>query len=128
MIPRFDSSGKIGRSSASTGYPGSVLPDKIETRRRRRAFQTLLARALAVHFETRTPIKQSLGRSGTYPRFIMGNRAVIAVDPDESTPVICGIMRAAVAWSKQLELGISVVVPAERSRTIVTRLRSMPAL
>jgi hypothetical protein len=58
----------------------------------------------------------------------MGNRAVIAVDPDESTPVICGIMRAAVAWSKQLELGISVVVPAERSRTIVTRLRSMPAL
>jgi hypothetical protein len=111
-----------------TFYPGSVLPDKIETRRRRRAFQTLLARALAVHFETRTPIKQSLGRSGTYPRFIMGNRAVIAVDPDESTPVICGIMRAAVAWSKQLELGISVVVPAERSRTIVTRLRSMPAL
>ena len=111
-----------------TFYPGGILPDKIETRRRRRAFQTLLARALAVHFETRTPIKQSLGRSGTYPRFILGNRAVIAVDPDESTPVICGVMRAAVAWSRQVDLRISVVVPANRSRTIVTRLHSMPAL
>ena len=111
-----------------TFYPGNALPDKIETRRRRRAFQTQLARALAVHFETRIPIKQSLGRSGIYPRFVLGNRAVIAVDPDESSPVICGVMRAAVAWSKEMDLRISVAIPANRSRTIVTRLNSMPAL
>jgi hypothetical protein len=111
-----------------TFYPGNILPDNVETRRRRRAFQTQLARALAIYFGARTPIRQSLGRSGTYPQFILGNRAVIAVDPDESTPVVCGIMRAAVAWSKQVELRISVVVPADRSRTIVTRLHSMPAL
>jgi len=111
-----------------TFYPGNVLPDKVATRRRRRAFQLRLARALAIHFETRTPIKQSLGRSGTYPHFTLGNRAVIAVDTDESTPVVCGIMRAAVAWSKQVQLRISVIVPANRSRTIVTRLHSMPAL
>ncbi len=120
MNQRFDSDGKTGISSASTGcahnvprirthadvltfYPGNVLPDKVETRRRRRAFQTQLARALATYFATRTPIKQSLGKSGTYPQFILGNRAVIAVDPDESTPVVCGIMRAAVAWSNQVE-------------------------
>jgi hypothetical protein len=111
-----------------TFYPGGVLPDKIETRRRRRVFQTLLARALGVHFETRTPMKQSLGRSGIYPRFILGNRAVIAVDSDESAPVIGSVMRAAVAWSRQTDRRISVVVPAERSRTIVTRLHSMPSL
>jgi len=111
-----------------TFYPGSILPDKIETRRRRRGFQTELARALAVYFETRLPIRQSLGRSGIYPRFIIGNRAVIAVDPEESTPVISGIMRAAVAWSSQVDVRLSVVVPANRSRTIVTRLHSLPAL
>ena len=111
-----------------TFYPGDALPDKIATRRRRRAFQTLLARALAVYFETRTPVKQSLGRSGMYPKFILGNRAVIAVDPEESAPVICGVMRAAVAWARETDLRISVIVPAERSRTIVTRLHSMPAL
>jgi len=111
-----------------TFYPGSVLPDKIETRRRRKAFQTQLARALAAHFEIRMPVKQSLGRSGMYPQFVLGNRAVIAVDPDESSPVVCGIMRAAVAWSNQIQLRISVVVPAGRSHTIVTRLNSMPAL
>jgi hypothetical protein len=53
---------------------------------------------------------------------------VIAVDPDESTPVVCGIMRAAIAWAQQIQQRISVVVPAQRSRTIVTRLHSMPAL
>jgi hypothetical protein len=111
-----------------TFYPGDALPDKIEIRRRRRAFQTLLGRALGIYFETRTPMKQSLGRSGMYPRFIFGNRAVISVDPDESTPVISGIMRAAVAWARQTDLRISVVVPADRSRTIVTRLHSMPFL
>ena len=111
-----------------TFYPGGALPDKIESRRRRRAFQTVLARALAVHFETRTPVKQSLGRSGIYPRFILGNQAVIAVDSEESAPVICGVMRAAVAWGRETDLRISVVVPADRSRTIVTRLHSMPSL
>lgn len=112
-----------------TFYPGSVLPEKVETRRRRRAFQRQLAESLALYFETRIPLKQSLGKSGTYPQFVLGNRAVIAVDPDESTPVVCGIMRAAVAWSRHLGgQRISVVVPTNRSRTIVTRLLSMPAL
>jgi hypothetical protein len=111
-----------------TFYPGNVLPDNVETRRRRRGFQTQIARAVGRHFETRTAIKQSLGKSGTYPQFILGNRAVIAVDAEEASPVICGIMREAVAWSKRITHRIAVLVPSNRSRTIVTRLHSMPAM
>src|SRR3954469_1900155 len=43
-----------------TFSPGSFLPDKVQPRRRRRDFQKLLARAVAVHFETRIPIRESL--------------------------------------------------------------------
>jgi hypothetical protein len=83
------------------------------------------SRALAVHFETRTPIKQSLGRSGTYPRFILGNRAVIAVDPDESTPSSAASCVPRSLWSRS-EPGISVVVIALPNHR--DRLHSMPAL
>jgi hypothetical protein len=116
------------RPDVLTFYPGNILPGNVELRRRRRAFQSQLVRAVAVHFETRTAIKQSLGRSGTYPRFILGNRAVIAVDADELSPIVNGIMREAILWSNSIRQRISVVVPAHRSRTIVTRLQSMPVL
>ena len=111
-----------------TFYPGNVLPDKVESRRRRRGFQTQIAPAIARFFGTRAAIKQSPGKSGTYPQFILGNHAVISVDAEESTPIVCGIMRAAVALSKRIPHRIAVVVPSHRSRTIVTRLHAMPAM
>ena len=117
-----------------TFYPGSGLPSSVDARRRRRLFQNLIARALPVFLQSRQAVKQILhadkqhGIGGAYPRFIVGNRAVIAVDPDESTPVINGIMRAAIQWSTLVRHRISVVVPAHRSRTIVTRLLAMPSL
>ena len=122
-VPRIRTRGDV-----LTFYPGSVLPDRIEMRRRRRAFQSILAPALTRHFGTHTAIKRSLGRNGTYPQFVIGNRAVVAVEPEESSPVVCGIMRAAVALSRQTGLRISVVVPTNRHRTIVTRLHFMPAM
>lgn len=59
---------------------------------------------------------------------MVGNRAVITVDPDEPTPIVNGIMRAAILWSDVLRQRISVVMPAYRSRAMVTRLLAMPAL
>ncbi|HLQ78983.1 MAG TPA: hypothetical protein VK210_16610 [Terriglobia bacterium] len=117
-----------------TFYPGSVLPSNVDARRRRRLFQNQIARALTGFFHSRQPVRQILhadkqrGIGGAYPRFIIGNRAAIAVDPDESAPVIDCIMRAAIMWSAIARQRISIVVPAHRSRTIVTRLLAMPSL
>lgn len=111
-----------------TFYPGSTLPPDIHARRRRRSFQKQIARGLAGYFKTHLVER---GIRGGYPRFDVphrGPRSIICVDPDESTPVVNGIMRAAILWSATLRKRISVVVPAGRSRTIVTRLRAMPAL
>jgi len=102
-----------------TFYPGNRLPSTVEIRRRRRSFQSQLARALGI---------PSRGTSGTYSEFVLGNQAVIAVDAEESSPVINGIMRAAILRSKSIRRRVSVVVPAHRSRTIVTRLHALPAL
>jgi hypothetical protein len=93
-----------------------------------------MAMALSNVFASRTPVKQILhsdkqhGIGGAYPRFIIGNFGAIAVDPDESSPVINGVMRAAILWSQQFRHRISVVVPAQRSGTLVRRLHAMPAL
>src|SRR5215471_13160568 len=74
------------RPEVLTFFPGNQLPCGTVLRRRRRSFQTLLGQALVSHFRIRTPIREILysdkqrGIGGAYPRFIFGNRAVIAVD------------------------------------------------
>jgi hypothetical protein len=66
------------------------------------------------------------GIGGAYPRFLVGGRAVIAVDPDETSPVVNGIMRATFLWAPLAGRPISVIVPRGRSQTICTRLQAMP--
>ena len=63
--------------------PGERLPSAVDLRRRRRSFQSLLGKTLGEHFKTGSIQKHSF--AGPYPRFIVGNRAVIAVDPDDSS-------------------------------------------
>ena len=98
-----------------TFYPGDQLPPGADLRRRRRLFQVQLGRALADHFKTRTIERQSLfsdrshGIGGAYPRFLAGNRAVIAVDPDESTPTVNSIMRAALLWAPLVRKRVTVI-------------------
>src|SRR5215467_3641440 len=80
-----------------TLFPGDRLPAAADLRRRRRAFQAEMNRALAAYFGTRRVERQTLysdrqhGISGAYPRFLAEGHAVIAVAPDESSPVINGI-------------------------------------
>jgi len=117
-----------------TFYPGRHLPSGVDLRRRRRTFQSQMAKALSQVFGSRAPVKQILhsdkqhGIGGAYPRFIIGNRGAISVDPDEPSPVINGVMRAAILWSQRVRHRIAVVVPAQRSGTLVRRLHAMPAL
>ncbi len=69
------------------------------------------------------------GIGGAYPRLLAGRtHAVISVDPDEPTPVVNGIVRAAIQWAAIAKRRLSVVVPAQRSQTVAVRLRAMPAL
>ena len=88
-----------------TFYPGERLPSGAGIRKRRRRFQVEIGRALAAHFGTRKIERQTLysdrrhGIGGAYPRFVVGTHAVIAVDPEESSAVINGIMRAALLWA-----------------------------
>jgi hypothetical protein len=56
------------------------------------------------------------------------DRAIIAVDPDESTPVINSIMRAAIQWAPVVKRPLTVIAPALRSSTIISRLQAMPRL
>src|SRR5207249_3026119 len=85
--------------------------------------------ALAEYFRTRSVQRQTLyadrahSIGGAYPRFLVGNRAVIAVDPDESQTTINAIMRAAILWSALIRRRLTVVVPRFRSHTIGSRLR-----
>jgi hypothetical protein len=115
-------------------FAGEKLPSGAELRRRRSAFQRMLVTAVSKHFRARVTRRtlhsdKQHGIGGAYPRLIVGAAgAVIAVDPDESSPVVNGIMRAAIQWSVVLKRRISVVIPAQRSQTIVTRLRAMPGL
>lgn len=69
------------------------------------------------------------GIGGAYPRLLAGtSHAVIAVDPDEATPVVNGILRAAIQWAAVVRRRVSVVVPAGRSQTIVSRLNVLPRI
>ena len=108
-------------------YPGDRLPSNADLRRRRRAFQQDVARALSADRQLLHSDKRH-GIGGAYPRFLMGSRAAIAVDPEESSTVVNGIMRAAVQWSPIVKKRISVVVPENRRHTIVCRLKGLPNL
>jgi hypothetical protein len=117
-----------------TLYPGDRLPSTVDLRRRRRAFQRQIAPALCAWFGTRKLERQTLysdrrhGIGGAYPRFLLGKQAVIAVDPDETSAVINGIMRAALLWAPLVRRPVAVVVPRDRCQTISTRLESMPSM
>ena len=115
-------------------YAGDKLPSGAELRRRRTAFQRALLPAVAEYFGKRIT-RQILhsdkrhGVGGASPRLLVGKaHAVIAVDPDEASPLVHGIMRAALQWSAVVKRRIAVVVPAHRSQTIVTRLAAIPVL
>ena len=115
-----------------TLYPGERLPSIVDLRRRRRTFQREITPALCGWFKTRKVERQALyserqhGIGGAYPRFLLGGRAAIAVDPDDTSAVINGLMRAALLWAPLVRRPVSVVVPRGRSQTICARLRAMP--
>jgi hypothetical protein len=115
-------------------YAGERLPSGAELRRRRTMFQRSLVPAVSKHFGARVSrytlhSDKQHGVGGAYPRLLVGpSHAVIAVDPDEPAPVVNGIMRAAIQWSGVVKRRVSVVVPAGRSQTIVTRLQAASGL
>jgi hypothetical protein len=117
-----------------TLYPGERLPSAAGLRRKRRAFQAEIGRALCFHFGVRKIERQTLhsdrqhGIGGAYPRFLIGRRAVITVDPDETSAVVNGLMRAALLWAPLARRPMAAVVPYSRRQTICARLRRMPML
>ncbi len=134
-VVRVSGSQKVrSKRDSFTLYAGEQLPSAADLRRRRRTFQAQLSKALAEHFGTRSVQRQTLSSDrahsigGAYPRFLVGNRAVIAVDPDESQAVVNSVMRSAILWSALIRKHVTVVAPKYRAYTIANRLREMPAL
>jgi hypothetical protein len=115
-----------------TLYPGDRLPSLADLRRKRRTFQAEIGPALCSFFAVRKIERQMLysdrqhGVGGAYPRFLAGKHAVIAVDPDESSAVVNGLMRAALLWAPLIQRPVAAVVPYGRHQTISARLRRMP--
>ena len=118
-------------SDRITFYGGDHLPSPADLRRRRRSFQVEISRALQTYFQVRNIERQTLysdrqhGISGAYPRFIVGNHAVIAVDPLESSAVVNGIMRAALLLAPLVRRPVAVIVPQGRHQTLSARLSIM---
>jgi hypothetical protein len=118
-------------SDKITLYAGDHLPSTADLRRRRLSFQVEISRALRAHFRVRNIERQTLysdrqhGIGGAYSRFIAGNHAVIAVDPQESSAVVNGIMRAALLWAPLMRRPVVVIVPHGRHQTLSARLRIM---
>jgi hypothetical protein len=122
------------RTDVLSFYAGERLPSAADLRRRRTAFLRALVPAVSRHFGKRVT-RQTLhsdkqhGIGGAYPRLLAGSTdAVIAVDPDDTTPVVNGILRAAIQWSAIVRRRVTVVVPDQRSQTIIARLAALPAL
>jgi hypothetical protein len=117
-----------------TLYPGERLPAAADLRKKRRAFQIEIGRALCAFFNVRKMVRETLysdrrhGVGGAYPRFIVGRQAVIAVDPDESAAVVNGLMRAALLWAPLVRRPMAAVVPQGRHQTIAARLREVPGM
>ena len=95
-------------------------------------FQTEIGKALCAYFKVRNIQRQTLhsdrrhGIGGAYPRFLVGRHAVIAVDPDESSTVINGLMRSALLWRRLVGRPVAAVVPCGHRHCIVARLRILP--
>jgi len=112
-------------------YPGDQLPSTADLRRRRRAFQAEIGRALCEYFGARKIERQTLysdrrhGIGGAYPRFLVGRHAIIAAAPDEPSAVVNGIMRAALLWAPLVRRPVVAVLPQGRHQTISARLRVM---
>jgi hypothetical protein len=125
--PRFRS-----QPDTITLYPGNRLPSAANLRRRRRGFQIEIGKALCAYFGVRRIKRQTLysdrrlGVGGAYPRFLLGEHAAIAVDPDESSAVINGLIRAALLWKPLIRRPLAAVIPFGRHQCILTRLRAMP--
>jgi hypothetical protein len=115
-------------------YPGERLPAGIDLRRKRRTFQVEIGKALCAYFQVRNIQRQTLypdrrnGIGGAYPRFLVGRHAVIAVDPDEASPVVNGLMRSALLWKSLARRPVTAVVPRGRGNCIAARLRAVPKL
>jgi hypothetical protein len=115
-------------------YAGETLPSPAALKRRRTAFQRAIVPAVSRYFGKRVT-RQTLhsdkqhGIGGAYPRLLAGKtHAIIAVDPDEATSVVNGILRAAIQWAAIVKRRVTVVVPADRSQTIASRLGALPRL
>ena len=117
-----------------TLYPGPRLPSRVDLRRRRRTFQVQLGRALKAFLPAPFAQRQMMhsdrrhGIGGAYPRFLAGNHAVIAVDPDEAAPTVNAVMSAALLWSGLIKRRVTVIVPKHRAQTIRSRLEVMTGL
>jgi hypothetical protein len=102
-----------------------------ELKIRRRTFQAEISGAIRAYFRVRKIERQTLysdrqhGIGGAYARFLLGDHAVIAVDPEESSPVINGIMRAALLWAPLVRRPVTAVVPLGSHHTLASRLRIM---
>jgi len=134
-VARFRARSRFrARTDTITLYPGDRLPSPLDHRRRRRAFQTEIGKALCRYFGVRSIQRQMLysdrqrGIGGAYPRFFIAGRAVIAVDPDESPAVVNGLMRAALLWKSLVHRPVVAVVPYGRHRCISSRLRTMSGI
>lgn len=132
-VVRIHAQAKFRRQADTiTLYPGERLPSTAELRRKRTAFQTEIGRALCSYLGTRKIERQTLysdrqhGIGGAYPRFLIGNQAVITVDPDETGAVVNGLMRAALLWARLVRRPTTAVVPYGRHQTIAARLRNVP--
>ena len=114
-----------------TLYPGERLPSPQLLRRKRRSFQTEIRRELCSYYGVHTVERETLfsdrrrGVGGAYPRFIVAGRAVITVDPDESSDVVNGLMRSALLWADSTRRPIVAIVPCGRHHTISARLQKM---
>jgi len=115
-------------------YAGDRLPSAAELHKRRRAFLQLLSPAVETHFGARIAGKtlhsdRQRGIGGAYARLLVGKKvAVIAVDSDETAPVVNSVVRSAIQWAGVLKRRIAIVVPSGRSQTIAARIRSIPTL
>jgi hypothetical protein len=117
------------RTETITLYAGDRLPSGTDLRRRRRAFQAQLGRSLCEYFGVRNIQRETLysdrqhGIGGAYPRFLIGKQAVISVDPDESSSIVNGLMRAALLWARLIQRPVTAILPKGRHHCISARLR-----
>jgi hypothetical protein len=55
----------------------------------------------------------------------VGGHAVISVSPDEPSPIVNGLLRAALLWRSMVAQPVTAIVPGGRHHCIAARLRTM---